>query len=260
MTQHSHWLNQWHSVSVVQFIQKIMAGGCPVVVAQKQSIGCTNQVSRIWFTTAASHYIILYVCLITFKFVSFQCEARRSRLWMLNSALWKLWMCFRGKYESSCCIRNNAFGKSSKQQIIYAAIAYEDILLPATWLGSLLHTINTSILCHEIVPKSACALSYHSYWPYKNDGCHRCWNWKELEIQLLWSLSGIQTLPRMLLCTVGAKKTFNHLNAVTIIYGVIKLPVIAATIYNYMLTTSLCAFRAKLKSLTSSEGRRLLVK
>ena len=136
VTQHSHWLNQWHSVSVVQFIQKIMAGGCPVVVAQKQSIGCTNQVSRIWFTTAASHYIILYVCLITFKFVSFQCEARRSRLWMLNSVLWKLWMCFRGKYESSCCIRNNAFGKSSKQQFIYAAIAYEDILLPATWLVS----------------------------------------------------------------------------------------------------------------------------
>ena len=136
VTQHSHWLNQWHSVSVVHFIQKIMAGGCPVVVAQKQSIGCTNQVSRIWFTMAASHYIILYVCLITIKFVSFQCEARRSRLWMLNSVLWKLWMCFSGKYESSCCIRNNAFGKSSKQQIIYAAIAYEDILLPVTWLDS----------------------------------------------------------------------------------------------------------------------------
>ena len=130
------------------------------------------------------------------------------------------------------------------------------------WLDCdlLLHTINTSILCYEIAPKSACALPYHSYWPYKNDGCHRCWNWKELEMQLLWSLSGIHTLPRMLLCTVGAKKTFNHLNAVTIIYGDIKLPVIAATIYNYMLTTSLCTFRTKLKSLTSSEGRHLLVK
>ena len=50
------------------------------------------------------------------------------------------------------------------------------------------------------------------------------------------------------------------------IYDHVKLPVIAVTIYIYiyiyiyMLTTNLCTFHAKLKSLTNFEGRPLCVK
>ena len=58
----------------------------------------------------------------------------------------------------------NALEKSSKQQIIYAAIAYEDFSYCLRLdLDLLLHTVNTSILCYEIIPKSAYALPYHSY-------------------------------------------------------------------------------------------------
>ena len=55
-----------HSVPPVQYIQRIVrGGGCPVVVAQWQSTGCTSQVSWVWFLAAASLFTFLYFRLIT---------------------------------------------------------------------------------------------------------------------------------------------------------------------------------------------------
>ena len=69
-------------------------------------------------------------------------------------------MCFWHKNESYFFIRNNALEKSSKHQIICLLL-----LLPMKIsyclqldLDLLLHTVNTIILCYEIVPKSAYAL------------------------------------------------------------------------------------------------------
>ena len=43
------------------------AGGCPVVVAQWQSTGCTSQVSWVRFPVAAGLFTFLYFRLITSK-------------------------------------------------------------------------------------------------------------------------------------------------------------------------------------------------
>ena len=45
------------------------AGGCPVVVAQWQSTGCTSQVSWVRFPAAAGLFTFLYLRLITSKFL-----------------------------------------------------------------------------------------------------------------------------------------------------------------------------------------------
>ena len=119
---------------------------------------------RLWtyllpVTVDASNYTILCICLITFKFVSCKCEAKRSRLWMLNSPL-KTVNVFLAQKWKYFFIRNNALEKSSKYQIICLLL-----LLPMKIsyclrldLDLLLHTVNTIILCYEIVPKSAYAL------------------------------------------------------------------------------------------------------
>ena len=44
------------------------AGGCPVVIAQWQSTGCTSQVSWVRFPATAGLFTFLYFCLITSKF------------------------------------------------------------------------------------------------------------------------------------------------------------------------------------------------
>ena len=43
------------------------AGGCPVVIAQWQSTGCTSQVSWVRFPAAAGLFTFLYFRLITSK-------------------------------------------------------------------------------------------------------------------------------------------------------------------------------------------------
>ena len=82
------------------------AGGCPVVVAQWQSTGCTNQVSWVPFPAAASLFTFLYFCLLTSKFSLFQQEAK-----VLSKESWYFYVCL-------------SQGKESKQRVGTFTFAY----------------------------------------------------------------------------------------------------------------------------------------
>ena len=72
LTAHTEWLPgvateafQSHLCSTYRGLWG--AGGCPVVVAQWQSTGCTSQVSWVRFPAAAGLFTFLYFRLITSK-------------------------------------------------------------------------------------------------------------------------------------------------------------------------------------------------
>ena len=91
------------------------AGGCPVVVAQWQSTGCTSQVSWVRFPAAAGLFTFLYFRLITSKL-----------LFSLLSVL----LCPKWKFVVHGC------KQTTKLQCLFCNGCYKHVTLFNTWLYS----------------------------------------------------------------------------------------------------------------------------